>query len=106
MTKQLAPSHLGPPLGSVAACRGRSRPSVGQQSSEPMWRKPMTPSAWVGLGLASLSLLVLALVVPKGLGAALTLTGLAALGVFRVAAMTGRWTPRRLTGHGRRNHAP
>jgi len=36
---------------------------------------------WMALGLASLSLLVLALVVPKGLGVGLTVNGLAALAV-------------------------
>ena len=45
-------------------------------------------------------LLVLALMVPKELGVGLTVTGLAALAVFRVAAITGRWLPRRLSEYG------
>ena len=72
-------------------------PPAPAEVSEPAWRKPVTPSTWIALGLASLSLLVLALVVPRGLGVGFTVTGLAALAAFRVAAMTGRWLPRRLT---------
>ena len=60
------------------------------------WLKPLRPSTWIALGLASLSLLVLALLVPKGLGVGLTVAGLVALVVFSVAAMTGRRLPHRL----------
>ncbi len=66
----------------------RRRP---EKRSTPPWRKPVTPSAWAALALASVSLLLLALVVPHRVGVALTVTGLAALAVFRAAAMTGRW---------------
>jgi hypothetical protein len=45
--------------------------------------------------LASLSLLVLALLVPNRLGGNLAVIGLAALAVFRAAAITGRWLPGR-----------
>jgi hypothetical protein len=75
-----------------------------REASEPVGRKSVTLSTWAALGLASLSLLGLALVVPKGLGVALAVTGLAALAVFRAAAMTGRWLPRRLTEQGRQDH--
>ena len=81
-----------------------SAPHEASEASKAGWRRPMTPSTWVALGLASLSLLMLALVVPKGLGVGLTVTGLAALAVFRIAAMTGRWLPHRLTGYGRQGH--
>jgi len=62
---------------------------------ERAWHNAMTPSTWAALGLASLSLLVLALVVPNGLGGTLAVIGLAALAVFRAAAITGRWLPGR-----------
>jgi len=71
-------------------------PTAVQQVSEASgtaWRNPLTPSTWTALGLASLSLLMLALVVPTGLGGGLTVTGLAALAVFRVAPITERWLP-------------
>lgn len=72
-------------------------PTVPAEVAEPARRKPVMPSTWITLGLASISLLVLALVVPKGLGVGFTVTGLAALAAFRIAAITGRWLPRRLT---------
>jgi hypothetical protein len=52
---------------------------------------PATTSAAVALGI--ISLLVLALVVPRPVGVGFTVTGLAALAVLRIAAMTGRWLP-------------
>jgi hypothetical protein len=66
------------------------------EAGEAAWPKPLRPSTWIALGLASLSLLVLALLVPKGLGVGLTVAGMVALVVFSVAAMTGRWLPQRL----------
>ena len=58
----------------------------------PPWRKlvPATTSAAVALGIVSL---LLALIVPRPFGVAFTVTGLAALVVLRIAAMTARWLP-------------
>jgi len=66
----------------------------------PPWRTPVpaTTSAAVALGIVSL--LVLALIVPRPLGVAFIVTGLAALIVLRIAAMTGRWLPN-ISGRGR-----
>jgi hypothetical protein len=79
-------------------------PAATHEAREPGWRKLMTPSTWAALGMASLSLLVLALVVPDGLGTTFAVIGLAALAVFRAAAITGRWLPRRAKLEGGRNH--
>jgi hypothetical protein len=75
-----------------------------REAREPAARKPVTPSTWAALGLASVSLLVLALVVPKGLGVALAVAGLAALAAFRAAAMTGRRLPRPPAEQRRQDH--
>ena len=75
-------------------------PAATREAREPGWRNVMTPSTWAALGLASLSLLVLALVIPNGLGATLAVIGLAALAVFRAAAITGRWIPGRARREG------
>lgn len=80
-------------------------PAATHDASQPAWRNLMTPSTWAAVGLASLSLLVLALVVPNGLGATFAATGLAALAVFRAAAITGRWLPGRAKKGGQNHDA-
>jgi hypothetical protein len=84
---QLSASHLGLPTPHSGPCT-----------------MPTAPSTWAPLGLASLSLLVLALVVPNGLGGTLAVIGLAALAVFRAAAITGRWLPGRVQKEGGQNY--
>jgi hypothetical protein len=64
-----------------------THPSPRSRRSAPAW-------AWPAVVLGSVSLLLLALIVPPGIGAALTVTGLAALGVSRVGALPGRRVPR------------
>jgi len=61
---------------------------------------PATTSAAVALGI--ISLLVLALVVPRPVGVGFTVTGLAALAVLRIAGMTDRWLPN-LSDEGAKN---
>jgi hypothetical protein len=87
MRTQLSASHLGLPPPHSGPCT-----------------MPTAPSTWAPLALASLSLLVLALVVPNGLGGTLAVIGLAALAVFRAAAITGRWLPGRVQKEGGQNY--
>ena len=90
----------------TVASRGspiRPKPNTPRGLRTAPWERArhnaMTPSTWAALGLASLSLLVLALLVPNRLGGTLAVIGLTALAVFRAAAITGRWLP----GRPRRN---
>ena len=55
--------------------------------------EPRVALGWGALGALSVSLLLLALVVPDTLGVALAAIGLAGLLVFRLAAMHDGWAP-------------
>jgi hypothetical protein len=61
-------------------------------------RQPVPAPTWAAVALTSLTLLLIALVVPQRLGIALAVTGLAALAILCVVAMPRRRVGRSLTG--------